>query len=177
MRPYLAIIKDSFREAIASRVLWVLLGLIVLLLLAIAPVGYKLNLTGEFTWGDITEGPQFVAKLREDHAAGKPAPGRRIWSLIEEKDREPLLKLEQVGDLEQGEGRDFFPGMDALRTSLNKILKREDFYTQADWQGVSLPKEAKDYLARPRKDLSKEELSRLNRLLIEAPFRVHVNSR
>ena len=28
MRPYLAIIKDSFREALASRVLWVLTGLI-----------------------------------------------------------------------------------------------------------------------------------------------------
>ena len=177
MRPYLAIIKDSFREAIASRVLWVLLGLIVVLLLLIAPVGYKLNLTGEFTWGDIAEGPQFVTKLRESHAAGKPSPGRRIWSLIDEKDREKLLKLEKVGELEDGEGRDFFPGMEALRESFNKMIEREDFYRAEDWQGVSLPKEAKDYLAKPRKQLKKQELERLNRLLIEAPFRVHVNSR
>ena len=36
MRPYLAIIVDSFREALYSRVLWILLGLISLLLLACA---------------------------------------------------------------------------------------------------------------------------------------------
>ena len=38
MRPYLAIIKDSFRAAMASRVLYVLLILITLLLVALAPL-------------------------------------------------------------------------------------------------------------------------------------------
>ena len=33
MRPYFAIIKDSFREAIVSRVLWVVMGVILLFLL------------------------------------------------------------------------------------------------------------------------------------------------
>lgn len=177
MRPYIAIIKDSFREAIASRVLWVLLGLIVLLLLAIAPIGYKLNLAGEFTWGDISDGPRFVTRLRDDFAAGMPSPGRRIWSLIEEDERAKLLKLEKVAELKDGEGREFFQGMDALRDSLNKLIEKPDFHTPEDWQKVSLPKEAQDYLARPRGELSSGELARLNRLLIEAPFRVHVNSR
>ena len=40
MRPYLAIIKDSFREACATRVLWIVLILILLALLLIAPFGY-----------------------------------------------------------------------------------------------------------------------------------------
>jgi hypothetical protein len=177
MRPYFAIIKDSFREAIASRVLWVLLGLIALLLLAIAPIGYKLNLTGEFTWGDISDGPQFVAKLRSGFDADQPSPAKRIWSLIDEEVRGKLLKLEKVGELEGGEGRDFFQGMDALRGALNKQIEQRDFYTEADWQGIALPKEAKDYLARPRDELTKGELARMNRLLIEAPFRAYVNSR
>ena len=41
MRPYLAIIKDSFREVLASRVLWILLALITLTLLVIAPLTYS----------------------------------------------------------------------------------------------------------------------------------------
>jgi len=41
MRPYFAIIKDSFREAMASRVLWVLLGLISIVLVALAPLTYR----------------------------------------------------------------------------------------------------------------------------------------
>jgi ABC-type transport system involved in multi-copper enzyme maturation permease subunit len=177
MRPYLAIIKDSFREAIASRVLWVLLGLIALLLLAIAPLGYKLNLAGKFTWADIKDGPQFVAKLRTGFEADKPSPARRIWSQIDEKTRPKLEKLEKVAELEDGEGREYFQGMDSLRDSLNKLIEDRDFYTEADWQGVPLPQEAKDYLARPRDELSAGELARLNRLLIEAPFRAYVNSR
>ena len=41
MRPYLAIIADSFREALASRVLWILLILITLLLAALVPLSYS----------------------------------------------------------------------------------------------------------------------------------------
>lgn len=38
MRPYLAIIIDSFREALASRMLWILFILTTLLLAAISPL-------------------------------------------------------------------------------------------------------------------------------------------
>jgi hypothetical protein len=39
MRPYLGILRDSFHEAFASRVLWILLALTTLFLVAIAPIG------------------------------------------------------------------------------------------------------------------------------------------
>ena len=41
MRPYLAVLKDSFREALSSRVLWILIILTTLLLLLAAPVGIR----------------------------------------------------------------------------------------------------------------------------------------
>ena len=41
MRPYLAIIFDSLREALASRVLWVLVVGISLVLISLAPLGYR----------------------------------------------------------------------------------------------------------------------------------------
>ena len=39
IRPYVAIVRDSFHEAFVSRVLWIVLVLITLVLLALAPLG------------------------------------------------------------------------------------------------------------------------------------------
>ncbi len=177
MRPYLAIIKDSFREAFASKVLWILLGLILLFLLALAPIGYRLNRAGEFTWGDISEGPLLVGKLRSAFDANKPSPARRIWSRLDDDTREKLRQLEAIDDLERGEGRRYFQGMDALREGLNKLLKERDLYDEGDWKGVPLPQEAKDLLARPRASLSETEVVRMNRLLVESSLRAHLHSR
>ena len=41
MRPYLTVLKDSFHEAFASRVLWILLAVSTLVLLALAPLGLQ----------------------------------------------------------------------------------------------------------------------------------------
>ena len=54
MKAYLAVIKDSFREAFASRVLWILLVLITLLLLLLAPLGVKDEVAATLSRGDIS---------------------------------------------------------------------------------------------------------------------------
>ncbi len=41
MRPYLTIVRDSFHEALSSRVLWMILIVITIVLLFIAPLGPK----------------------------------------------------------------------------------------------------------------------------------------
>src|SRR5262245_49990632 len=102
MRPYLAIIKDSFREAIASRVLWILMSRIALQLLLLAPAGIRLNLTTDFAWGDIGGGPELAAKLRRAGMAAEPSPGKRIWTLLGEETQRKLVQLEWA---EEGEGR------------------------------------------------------------------------
>src|SRR5262249_36656343 len=95
MRPYIAIIKDSFREALASRVLWIMTGLIAVLLLALAPIGYNVNLTGEINWGEIADAPQLVTRLHRDADSSEPSPGKRIWSLLDDETRKKLTDLEK----------------------------------------------------------------------------------
>lgn len=183
MRPYLAIIKDSFREALASRVLWIMTGLIAVLLLALAPIGYKTNLTGEINWGEIADAPQLVHRIRRDADSPDHSPGKRIWSLLDDETRKKLTEIddsppENADDADarrdrrqrRDQAQDFARGMETLRKGLNKLITRRDFYQEEDWKGVTLPKEATDYLARPRNSLSSEELARLNRLLIETPY-------
>src|SRR5262245_61664072 len=101
MRPYLAVLKDSLREALVSRVLWVTTGLIGLLLLALAPIGYKLNLTGEITWGEIADGPGLAGRLHRDSLSDQPSPGRRIWSLLDDDTRKKLEEFEKLGSDEE----------------------------------------------------------------------------
>ena len=48
MKPYLAIIRDSFHAALASRVLWIAFVAIWLVLAALAPFGYQEDLTTDF---------------------------------------------------------------------------------------------------------------------------------
>ena len=48
MRPYLTIIRDSFHAALASRVLWIAFIAIWLVVAALAPIGYREDLTSDF---------------------------------------------------------------------------------------------------------------------------------
>ena len=48
MRPYLAIIRDSFHAALSSRVLWIAFVAIWVVLASLAPIGYQEDLTAEF---------------------------------------------------------------------------------------------------------------------------------
>ena len=63
MRPYLAILKDSFREAIASRVLLVLLIVTTLALLAIVPISLTEKHRSQFQMGDFPNPPALVAAI------------------------------------------------------------------------------------------------------------------
>ena len=74
MRPYLAIIADSFREALASRVLWILLVLITLLLAALVPLGYRSEQTAEFRQGDFLDARALVEAIHRDFDQGRRHP-------------------------------------------------------------------------------------------------------
>ncbi|MDX1946911.1 MAG: ABC transporter permease subunit [Pirellulaceae bacterium] len=174
MRPYLAVIKDSFREALASRVLWIVLSLILLHLALLAPLGIRLHPTTDFAWGDVLEGPQLVAKMRRAAAIGGASPGGRVWKFLDEATQAKLVELQHI---ERGDGGKFFQGMEALRTSLTNLIHRRDLYDATAFKNVSLGKEARDLQARGLDKLSDDELARFHRLAIEAAFPGHIRRR
>jgi len=55
MLPYWAIIKDSFREALHSYVLWGLIVALTSLLLLLVPFSYGQQLTGDLRWGNVAD--------------------------------------------------------------------------------------------------------------------------
>ncbi|MBM4089295.1 MAG: hypothetical protein FJ276_07685 [Planctomycetes bacterium] len=167
MRPYLAIVKDSFVEALASRVLWVLLILITLVLLALAPLGFRSERTTEFRRGDFRDGRELIKEVRGQFESDESSPGFRIWSNFDKETQQQLAEFQE----DEEEGRvSYFAGMKRLVEGLNKLLEKRDLYDEKAWEGVLLGSEARELLGRGLATLAEHDLARLNRLLIVKPF-------
>ncbi len=169
MRPYLAIVKDSFREAFHSRVLWVVLLIITLFLLLSSLLSYRQTLTVGVQEDDI-RWPKLVAELQKTKAGKGNRGAQHIWSLLSSpakaviENYKPLPKIPKFDDPAKHAEQ-----VRPLLSDLQGILNRQDLYDSVHFATASLRMEGKE-LVRRDKTLSKEEKLRLNRLLLEGAF-------
>jgi ABC-type transport system involved in multi-copper enzyme maturation permease subunit len=197
MRPYFAIIKDSFREAIASRVLLVLLIIICLMLAAMVPFSYYEKVTIDVLdrdIGDPLNWQAMILRLREAAVSEEKSPGKHIVSVFDEKYRERLMRGPSEGGTRSGvqvevkpedkpeEKKDSsedskrneqleFGLFDGLQENLNKALRKKEFYDAASWREGWMGEEAITLNKKGIDNLSPEELGRFNRLALEAAYR------
>ncbi len=162
MRPYLAIIQDSFREALASRILWVVLILITLFLLALVPVGYRQSLTTEFRPVDIANARGLLTEIKTQGEADEDSPGKVIWS---KWDKNTKRNIEPV--LSEDARRS---GRREASDALNQLLTDTTLYDEKAWADVPIREEVKEYLDDDPKSMSEDTLKRRNRILIEDAF-------
>ncbi|HEX5443061.1 MAG TPA: hypothetical protein VFW87_04490, partial [Pirellulales bacterium] len=163
MRPYLAILKDSFREALSSRVLWILLILSTLVLVAVAPLGIREQAGAYFGLNELTDPKGLLDKIQAQQAAAAPSPGKRVWALFHDNFRE---RISDSSVSSPWQGNPYYQ----LRDELNAVLPSRELYDPSAWAGVTLPGEARDLLQRGIDQLADDELPMLNRLLLEAAF-------
>ena len=85
-RPYFAVIVDSFRAALSSRVLWVAMVMLWLFLLLLAPFGYREDFTTRFRWQDFHNGTRMKAMLARGLVAehGDQTPEGRLAGAMPE---------------------------------------------------------------------------------------------
>ncbi|MGD9720481.1 MAG: ABC transporter permease subunit [Pirellulales bacterium] len=163
MMPYLAIIRDSFHEALVSRVLWILLVITTLVLLAIVPLGFIEQAGSYLSDEDFLDREKLVQRIVAQGQSSQPSPGRRIWELMDEPTKRALAQ--QADD--RGGRRQRFR---SLANALQKMIEQRDFFRAEDWQGVPLPKSARDLQAKGLETLPADELARFNRLTIDAAY-------
>lgn len=168
MRPYLAIILDAYHEALASRVLWILLLLITAILVGLLPLGFRAERTTAILPRDLTDGRGLVRALRTDaEQATRASPGQRIWSALNRKTRAALEDWEQVAESD----RDAVRARTAqLAEALSDLMERRDLYDAEAWSEVLLGSEARELLEQGIDNLAADDLARLNRLLIETAY-------
>jgi hypothetical protein len=165
MRPYLAILKDSFREAFASYTLWVLLILITLTLALLAPFGLTQEAASTLQRADLLDPRGLLDKLAAAGKAEDPSPAGHVWEQLPDDYRERIASRPKPSDANFGQEirmeRD-------LRDRLNKLLDRREFFDQSAWADVSLNAETEKLIERGVASLPEADLRRLNRLLLEA---------
>lgn len=177
MRPYLAILIDSFREAIHSRVLIVLLVLITAFFLVLAPISVRDQATigikdvDVLSWNNLARS---ILRGKEESAKGTPA--RHVWERLDEKARELLPGL--LDEPKPGAKQDiqeifaFGQAAGELLKSLQTQLNDPSWYDEEAFRRVRLGREGRALLERVQKkeELTEEEHKRFNRVLLEGAF-------
>jgi ABC-type transport system involved in multi-copper enzyme maturation permease subunit len=166
MRPYLAIIRDSFDEALASRVLWILIILSTLFLAALAPLGVSEQADALLRPSDITDATALAKKLKSRGQNKRPSPARRIFELAGEDFKRTLAAMPAKSKSPADDGALH----NQLADELNTLLQRADLFDESDWKSVHLDQEAKGLLDQGLGKLPPERLERFNRLALEAAF-------
>lgn len=183
MRPYLAIIKDSFRAAMASRVLYVLLLLITLLLVALAP----LHLDESLDWRlgsdiNVHKPDALIRKIVKDRETSPAVI--RVWSMLPGSLQQEMTAMAgqaktnrqaKPGAQQQDALKNLFT-QERLIEKLNEIISQPGFYHPEDWQDRALPTEAKELIDSGVGTLSEIRSKRLNRLLLAQIFPGFIDS-
>ena len=161
MRPYLAVIADSFHAALASRILWAAFIAIWIFLGALAPLGYREDFTTDFRWIDLENGTQMKAMLARglvDPQQQQTALGRLARAMPADLQRQ----LQQVGKEEVRIQKDF------LASSLNDAMRDESWYDAEAWRQTPRLRELRELDSQPTEALSESLRLRRARLRIEA---------
>lgn len=168
MRPYLAIVVDSFREALHSRVLWVVLVCITLLFMLLFPIYVGQQATTGLREDEIINRTALAQQLlaASEVENGKPSPARHVWDKLDEEARRAVETL-----AEPASGREGFNANNQLAQSLARQLEAPDWYDPAVFKGVRLRREGRELVSRLEKgELNDTEKKRLNRLALESAF-------
>ena len=185
MRPYLAILKDSVREAVRSRTLPFLLLFFTIVLALVAPLGLRDETAWRLEADDVRDERLFAAQLRRD--AGKPGdqPGDRVLALLPGDVRDAIFApTDDPAETDDRRAARDERRADRLRRALNQsVLPDADFYEAAAFEEVDLSRpggffppgaddvgEAERLLAKGPAALSADRRGRLNRLLLSAAF-------
>ena len=135
MRAIVAILKDSFREAAASRVLWVALIAIAVVLLALAPLALETSVSNRLRPSELVDVEKFLKLLQQGKEA-KDTPAAHIWSLLSAAQKTNIdnwLKPEE--GKEDGDRRRV---RSQVLEIVNEHLQKPDFYRAESWASVEM---------------------------------------
>ena len=101
----------------------------------------------------------FLPRLINDVSSDLPNPGKRLWEHLTSEIQTLIREITSSGGKPDK----------SIINALNKILDKPNFYDQKYFSYLELPNEANNLLSK-RKDLTKKEIRRFNRLLIETSY-------
>ena len=162
MRAYLAILKDSFRESLRSRVLWMLLVTITLLLMLLIPFDIAERSSWRLAQQDISSMREFGTLFIQRAASQQEPHITRMWESLDEETRE---RWQQRFAPTEGRGRHGPDIVDAM----NHLMENEELYDATAWSGRDLSENAQALIDLRDRGETIDTLE-LNRRLLEDAF-------
>jgi hypothetical protein len=169
VRPYFAILKDSFREALASRVMLVTLIGIVAVLALLAPFGLDVGTATQLRRGEVSNPERLLRRLTEESDTDG-TPIAHLWSLLPVTRQEEIrewLAPEQEADV-PAHHRGGHRMQRRVVDRLNDLIDHEEFYREDVWADIDAGEEAEKLIA--DSGLDEEDVQRRNLLLLAAVF-------
>jgi hypothetical protein len=165
MKPYLAVLYDSWIEAVSSRVLWILLACWVLILGALFPLAISEGESYLIRSSDVAS-PKIVMDQLALASTGKGTRAQRVvYSKLPEDFQNALKDRQKTG-------RRIFVGR--LTSSLNQVLEVVDLYDKEAWPTAERREDLKTLIDKESK--TPLELQRFNRRLVDLAFPSSISS-
>ncbi|QDV70142.1 ABC-2 family transporter protein [Rosistilla carotiformis] len=160
MKPYLAVIADAFREALASRVLWLVLLGVLLFLAVLAPLGLRDEVTTQFKRFDVTSSQRLKSLLESSARSPRETATSHVVAAMN-PDLQSRLRDSGKANVKR------------LRTheildELNLLLDSQDWYDAQLWEATTRLSELRELDSADADSLGAEQLRRRNRLRLEA---------
>ncbi len=164
MRAYFAILKDSYREAAASMVLWVALGGIALLLLILAPVGIGSASNTKLRFQELVDPEKFVKAIYDGRDKSN-SPEGHFWSLLRTDQQEIFKQLAEDKNVQNARGSDADGARFIVVMTINPLLTRRDFYKAEAFERSGLDAElvAPEPVTAPAAEYAHRNLMRLEK--------------
>ena len=166
LRPYIAVLKDAFREAFASRVLWILLSISTLILIALAPLRIQEQKASQLHPRSIRDWPGLIDRIYQQSQSTDASPGKQLWLLGGEGFQKTLtdsVSREGTPRVSRSIVRD-------LAEQLNTLLSNPGFYSSEAWNDVELNESMQQQIEDGPDQLAKTELLYFNRTLLKLAF-------
>ncbi|MCA9133453.1 MAG: ABC transporter permease, partial [Planctomycetales bacterium] len=167
MKPYLAILIDSFWETVGNKVLWALLLGWSLLLLGLAPFGFISERNFLLSSADITDRGRLVESLAKATQGKGSLAVQAVASHLDEKFRQRLAQT-LAGQDSQGQRR--ITARD-LALALNGAIEADELYSDSAFPSAKRRQQTLlPLIEMPRQSMSADELQELNRHLLQLAF-------
>ena len=167
MKPYLAILIDSFWEAVTSKVLWALLIGWSILLAGLAPFGYVVESSYEIPRGDVRNRLGLAQKL----AKGLTNQGTPTQKRISERLGADLKKqLEAANGKNDRDERLQRISTREIVPELNKLLKDRELYDPEAFPTAAAREQLKPIVELKVDQRSDDDVALLNRALLQIAY-------
>lgn len=167
MRPYLAILVDSYWEAVGNRVLWALLCCWSVVIVCLCPFGLVAERSYELTSSDIINRDAILKQLIRAANGQGSASAKAVVKLLPTEFVEDLRNRNPDAPNDQNSGRISYS---QIAEALNNLLDKRELYSEQSFPNAALRSTIKPLLEKPIDRLNTEQLEELNRKLLQQAF-------